>query len=82
MLCARCFKSTNHEGHDTFFAISSGSGGCCDCGDAEAWKVDLRCPFHSPDTSRVQESTRLPKVPEVRLLLKESLTTLRMWKIK
>ncbi|KAI8141720.1 hypothetical protein BJV82DRAFT_645135 [Fennellomyces sp. T-0311] len=27
--------------------ISPGSGGCCDCGDPEAWKVPLQCSIHS-----------------------------------
>ncbi|KAF9235714.1 hypothetical protein BU15DRAFT_51032 [Melanogaster broomeanus] len=22
------------------------SGGCCDCGDPEAWRRDMQCPFH------------------------------------
>ncbi|KAJ1871195.1 E3 ubiquitin-protein ligase ubr1 [Coemansia sp. RSA 990] len=27
--------------------INSGTGGCCDCGDPEAWKIPLRCRHHS-----------------------------------
>lgn len=49
VLCARCFHSS-HDGltdHDTDMHVSSGVGGCCDCGDLEAWKVDLNCKFHS-----------------------------------
>ncbi|KAJ1730496.1 E3 ubiquitin-protein ligase ubr1, partial [Coemansia sp. Benny D160-2] len=27
--------------------MNSGTGGCCDCGDPEAWKIPLRCRHHS-----------------------------------
>ena len=27
--------------------MNAGGGGCCDCGDHEAWKVDLDCIYHS-----------------------------------
>ncbi|KAK9765319.1 E3 ubiquitin-protein ligase ubr1, partial [Basidiobolus ranarum] len=49
VLCSRCFQATDHQDHDTNFSINSGSGGCCDCGDFEAWKIPLRCVYHSPD---------------------------------
>ena len=47
--CAPCFQASIHakEGHDVVFSVSSSSGGCCDCGDAEAWKQDVCCRFHS-----------------------------------
>ncbi|ORY94367.1 hypothetical protein BCR43DRAFT_459965 [Syncephalastrum racemosum] len=47
VLCSRCFHSTQHEGHDVKIWISRGAGGCCDCGDPEAWKVPLQCSIHS-----------------------------------
>ncbi|KAI8969011.1 hypothetical protein BDF20DRAFT_916425 [Mycotypha africana] len=47
VFCSKCFHATNHDGHDIFFSISPGSGGCCDCGDPEAWKVPLQCKIHS-----------------------------------
>ncbi|KAJ3284110.1 hypothetical protein HK104_010088, partial [Borealophlyctis nickersoniae] len=48
VFCSRCFYATNHDGHDTTFAIAAGSGGCCDCGDPEAWKVPIQCKYHAP----------------------------------
>ncbi|KAI7848553.1 hypothetical protein BDC45DRAFT_471139 [Circinella umbellata] len=55
VLCARCFHATNHDGHDVKIWISRGAGGCCDCGDPEAWKIPLECSIHSlsvgPSTS-------------------------------
>lgn len=49
MLCSRCFQATEHEGHEIVFTLSAKGGGCCDCGDREAWKVDLKCKIHSGD---------------------------------
>ncbi|KAI6785959.1 E3 ubiquitin-protein ligase-like protein [Emericellopsis cladophorae] len=47
VLCARCFESTDHEGHMVRMHISVGNSGCCDCGDDEAWKTSLFCTIHS-----------------------------------
>jgi hypothetical protein len=46
-MCSKCFNATNHEGHDVKLWISRGAGGCCDCGDPEAWKAPLECGIHS-----------------------------------
>ncbi|CAG8465516.1 1191_t:CDS:10 [Ambispora leptoticha] len=54
VFCSRCYHATNHEGHDISFSINNGHGGCCDCGDPEAWKVPIRCTYHSPDPSVVE----------------------------
>ncbi|KAK7047224.1 E3 ubiquitin-protein ligase ubr1 [Paramarasmius palmivorus] len=48
VICSRCFHATDHEGHNVSFFIAQQSGGCCDCGDEEAWRVPLKCPFHPP----------------------------------
>ncbi|KAJ7160500.1 hypothetical protein C8R43DRAFT_1233736 [Mycena crocata] len=48
VLCARCFHATEHEGHNVSFFIAQQPGGCCDCGDPEAWRADIDCPFHPP----------------------------------
>ena len=47
--CDPCFQASIHakEGHDVVFSVSSSSGGCCDCGDPEAWKQDVCCRYHS-----------------------------------
>jgi hypothetical protein len=36
VLCHDCFSHSNHEGHDVVFYHAQ-AGGCCDCGDADAW---------------------------------------------
>lgn len=62
VMCATCFKATEHDGHDISISVTAGSGGCCDCGDAEAWKVPLKCKLHSPP---VETSVRQEPLPEV-----------------
>lgn len=47
VLCDTCFHNSNHEGHEVYFHRTS-PGGCCDCGDLEAWKVEGCCPAHRP----------------------------------
>ena len=49
VLCAKCFRSTDHQGHSSSFHVSRGGGGCCDCGDEEAWRTPLKCKYHSKD---------------------------------
>ncbi|KAF7295603.1 E3 ubiquitin-protein ligase [Mycena indigotica] len=46
VLCSRCFHATQHEGHNVSFFIAQQPGGCCDCGDDEAWRSVINCPFH------------------------------------
>lgn len=43
-ICVPCFKNGNHEGHD--YTIINTGNGCCDCGDATAWKPEGFCSKH------------------------------------
>lgn len=45
VLCVNCFKQSAHRRHKYKMGTSAG-GGCCDCGDAEAWKQDSSCDEH------------------------------------
>lgn len=45
IICLDCFNNGNHEGHK--FKIRTGSSGCCDCGDREAWKPSGFCKKHT-----------------------------------
>jgi len=47
VLCDSCFTASDHEGHEVFFHRTS-PGGCCDCGDIEAWRMEGCCPKHRP----------------------------------
>ena len=59
-MCAKCYQASDHEGHDVTFRFSASTGGYCDCGDAQAWKQDIKCKLHS--ASQLQEED-LPVVP-------------------
>ncbi|KAG8220614.1 hypothetical protein J3R82DRAFT_2867 [Butyriboletus roseoflavus] len=59
VLCSRCFRTSLHKDHNVSFFIAQQSGGCCDCGDAEAWRHNIQCPFHPllHDADRVFDSS-------------------------
>jgi hypothetical protein len=61
VLCTKCFRSGDHQGHSISMHISQGSGGCCDCGDAEAWKLPMTCKIHG----MVQHKTDHQPFPDV-----------------
>lgn len=69
VMCFRCFKATNHDGHNVTFYISHQPGGCCDCGDSESWRTRPNCPYHPPST--ITTATRpivtqdTPKLPDI-----------------
>lgn len=48
VICSRCFHATKHADHNVSFFIAQQSGGSCDCGNEEPWRVPLNCPFHPP----------------------------------
>jgi hypothetical protein len=59
--CDACFRAADHAGHEVYFHRSMGAGGCCDCGDAEAWAASGNCSRHgckhrSSDTLTVNET--------------------------
>lgn len=49
-LCSKCFLASDHNGHDVIYSIHSTGCGCCDCGDLEAWKTEVKCRYHHPPT--------------------------------
>ena len=50
VLCHSCYTQSNHEGHDVAFYHAQ-AGGCCDCGDPDAWDPAGFCPHHGPTTT-------------------------------
>ncbi|KAF8927096.1 hypothetical protein BGZ58_010633 [Dissophora ornata] len=77
VFCLRCFHGTNHEGHDTSFSVNASGGGCCDCGDSEAWKVDLDCIYHSAKNNPQGENDpkNLEYPPEVAASIRKTIAT-------
>ncbi|CAH2055648.1 unnamed protein product, partial [Iphiclides podalirius] len=55
VLCVECFKVSAHR-HHKYKMGQSGGGGCCDCGDTEAWKRDPFCELHTAAESDEKES--------------------------
>ncbi|EAU93649.2 hypothetical protein CC1G_02879 [Coprinopsis cinerea okayama7 len=51
VLCARCFHAADHTDHSVSFFIAQQPGGCCDCGDEEAWRRNPNCKLHPYTTS-------------------------------
>ncbi|ETO36279.1 hypothetical protein RFI_00784 [Reticulomyxa filosa] len=42
--CVECFDHADHTGHEV--TLHCANGGCCDCGDPEAWNPIGFCKFH------------------------------------
>lgn len=56
VLCLQCYRNGNHEGHDIFFHRTF-PGGCCDCGDSEAWDPEGFCIYHGDRAENDGEGT-------------------------
>ncbi|ORY87108.1 hypothetical protein BCR37DRAFT_376500 [Protomyces lactucae-debilis] len=70
VMCARCYRASDHTGHDVTLSINGGHGGCCDCGDPEAWNAEMKCSIHHSDVQVEQHN------PPVDPALKEHLRTM------
>lgn len=44
--CNTCFNNSDHTDHEVYFHRAGGNGGCCDCGDPEAWHIAGNCHQH------------------------------------
>eukprot|EP00392_Amoebophrya_sp_AT5.2_P001052 g1054.t1 len=60
-ICVACFNAGDHEGHD-YFIYRSDYGGCCDCGDADAWDICGFCRYHrmAYEANKRNPCTNLP----------------------
>lgn len=67
-ICVPCFRHGDHKGHD--YAMIRTGGGCCDCGDVQAWKSNGFCSRHRGACGE-DEDPALPMSPELRLSLVE-----------
>ena len=72
VICESCFANSNHDGHEVYFHRTT-PGGCCDCGDSEAWAIDGCCPNHRPDVEGVDEASSQDVEDAVRMALKGQL---------
>ncbi|KAJ8942266.1 hypothetical protein NQ318_008010 [Aromia moschata] len=60
VLCVECFKNSEHRNHKYKMGTSCG-GGCCDCGDVEAWKKDPFCKIHLAGVTEEEQKKSLPE---------------------
>eukprot|EP01091_Cochliopodium_minus_P012394 TRINITY_DN3740_c0_g1_i1.p1 TRINITY_DN3740_c0_g1~~TRINITY_DN3740_c0_g1_i1.p1 ORF type:complete len:1448 (-),score=432.40 TRINITY_DN3740_c0_g1_i1:485-4828(-) len=58
-ICEDCFEPEKHEGHD--YRIVKAGGGCCDCGDDQAWNPEGFCKKHSGNIGELNLESILPK---------------------
>lgn len=76
VMCAECFHSSHGKisdesnQHEVSCHVVSQDGGCCDCGDEEAWKRPLGCQIHVKSSDTSQEN---PLETAARLILKHKL---------
>eukprot|EP01022_Parablepharisma_sp_SALTPOND_P021373 TRINITY_DN4184_c0_g1_i1.p1 TRINITY_DN4184_c0_g1~~TRINITY_DN4184_c0_g1_i1.p1 ORF type:complete len:1578 (-),score=172.29 TRINITY_DN4184_c0_g1_i1:7757-12490(-) len=70
--CSECFKKELHAGHKV--RMSTGSIGCCDCGDPEAVIPTSFCPLHKGFREEYLQPELLP--PHTRMSYEEVLTEL------
>ena len=59
--CGECFDSADHAGHR--IQLKRNVGGCCDCGDGDAWKPQGNCKKHKGIKNQIP-SEILTKLPE------------------
>uniref|UniRef100_A0AAQ5Z2V2 E3 ubiquitin-protein ligase n=1 Tax=Amphiprion ocellaris TaxID=80972 RepID=A0AAQ5Z2V2_AMPOC len=62
VLCMQCFLGSVHKEH-RYRMTTSGGGGFCDCGDAEAWKNGPYCQKHTADGTRDTEEDPVSLLP-------------------
>ena len=60
IICKDCFEKGDHEGHRV--QLKRNVGGCCDCGDPEAWDEKGFCSDHKGQHN-VDPQELLEKMP-------------------
>ncbi|XP_068089086.1 E3 ubiquitin-protein ligase UBR2 isoform X1 [Hyperolius riggenbachi] len=63
VLCMVCFLGSVHKEH-RYRMTTSGGGGFCDCGDAEAWKEGPYCQKHGMNISESETEDPLIQLSE------------------
>lgn len=72
VICSACFNTQDHSTHSISVLIGNGSGGCCDCGDPEAFNPTApRCAIHVP----VPEEQSTPVPDDVKSSIAETIAT-------
>ncbi|KAL8968798.1 MAG: hypothetical protein Q9183_002300, partial [Haloplaca sp. 2 TL-2023] len=65
VLCSHCFSRSDHTDHIISITTSGGNGGCCDCGDPEAWRKPVNCAIHAADSpASAGDGGEKPQLPD------------------
>ncbi|KAJ3322855.1 hypothetical protein HDV06_002716 [Boothiomyces sp. JEL0866] len=75
VMCVPCFKASDHANHEINFKYSEGNGGCCDCGDKEAWKVPGTCKIHCKSQNDEMEQDLQELSSDVLFSIKRTVAT-------
>ncbi|KAH8583769.1 Large with a UBR1-like ring finger related treble clef [Cryptosporidium sp. chipmunk genotype I] len=68
-ICVDCFQNGNHQNHE-YYIYKSDYGGCCDCGDEQAWNKDGFCSKHNIKDTHGTDSNVNPNWKSLRSNLK------------
>ena len=60
IICQSCFEKGDHTGHR--IQLKRNVGGCCDCGDPEAWDENHFCSDHK-GTNNIDPKIILQQIP-------------------
>ena len=68
IICSECFEKSDHTGHRV--QLKRNVGGCCDCGDPEAWDPEHFCSDHkgyqmSPNETLDKLPTKIKNEAEI-----------------
>ena len=58
--CNACFQLADHSDHEVYFYHSQ-AGGCCDCGDPDAWLPSGFCTKHGENNVSSEEALFVPE---------------------
>jgi len=62
VICQDCFDASDHTGHEIMFHRTS-PGGCCDCGDEEAWAPKGFCHRHGKHSDETHDGDPRLRMP-------------------
>ena len=69
ILCQECFSKSDHTGHEVIFHKAA-PGGCCDCGDEEAWDPKGFCSDHGENGAAASKELPEEVGAQARLMFK------------
>ena len=70
VLCNSCYRDSDHRGHEVYFYHAQ-AGGCCDCGDPDAWAPEGFCSVHGKHVADPLASLEPTMVARARVVLRQ-----------